>query len=324
MIDEMTLDTEEQKATDSLISTLKAKMDIDYEKKHYFRDAHPKQLGLLRAEFTVRDDIDPELKTGLFAEAKTYPMWIRFSNQSSTPKPDHAPDMRGVALKLVGVPGKKILPGQEDATTQDFIMVTSPIFVAKNVVKFAELVSAVTGNKGKPDWIKFARYFAMNPKSFLAVQKSNIKCGSILDLQFFSTTPYKLGNLLVKYSFKPRPRLNWPTPMPEKPEDDYLTKVLKDQLSNKDYYYDFMVQVQKDKKTMPIDDLLIQWDETKSAYLPVATVKISSQTFDTEQQKNYGDQLSFSPWHCLPDHTPAGDVNIARQKVYEDLEIPSP
>lgn len=112
--------------------------------------------------------------------------------------------------------------------------------------------------------------------------------------------------------------------MPEKPEDDYLTKVLKDQLSNKDYYYDFMVQVQKDKKTMPIDDLLIQWDETKSAYLPVATVKISSQTFDTEQQKNYGDQLSFSPWHCLPDHTPAGDVNIARQKVYEDLEIPSP
>jgi hypothetical protein len=36
-------------------------------------------------------------------------------------------DARGMAVKVLGVPGKKLLQDEEDATTQDFIMISHPV-----------------------------------------------------------------------------------------------------------------------------------------------------------------------------------------------------
>ena len=63
-------------------------------------------------------------RAGVFANpGQRWPVYARFSNGSSAHQPDKAPDVRGFALKLVGVPGKKIIAGLEQEATQDFLFI---------------------------------------------------------------------------------------------------------------------------------------------------------------------------------------------------------
>jgi len=79
----------------------------------------------------------------------------------------------------------------------------------------------------------------------------------------------------------------------------------------------FMVQIQDANKHMPIEDPSVLWKETDSAFLPVATITIPSQQFDTPEQQQFCENLSFSPWNALPDHRPIGALNRVRKVVYQ-------
>src|SRR5450755_5024681 len=55
------------------------------------------------------------VRFGVFAmPGQRFPVYVRFSNGSSIGQADKPPDVRGFALKLVGVPGKKLIVGLED------------------------------------------------------------------------------------------------------------------------------------------------------------------------------------------------------------------
>lgn len=82
------------------------------------RDAHPKMHGLVRAEFLVLDDLPPNLRYGVFRKPQTFDAWIRFSASSAIPQPDTTPDGHGMAIKLMGVPGQKLLEAEKNATTR--------------------------------------------------------------------------------------------------------------------------------------------------------------------------------------------------------------
>jgi len=47
-----------------------------------------------------------------------------------------------MAIKLMQVPGEKLLPGQEHGQTQDFLLLDSPTFFIKNAIEFAEFDAA--------------------------------------------------------------------------------------------------------------------------------------------------------------------------------------
>lgn len=104
-----TIPADEDKYIAGLAERLKAKIIKENVHDIMRRDAHPKMHGLVKAEFTVEPNLTPELKVGLFKEPKTYQAWIRFSNQSGDISPDKGRDIRGMAIKLMGVPGEKIL-----------------------------------------------------------------------------------------------------------------------------------------------------------------------------------------------------------------------
>jgi hypothetical protein len=89
----------------------------------------------------------PELKVGLFATDATYPTWLRFSNGVGFTQRDKAGDARGLALKVMKVPGKKLLAGSEDATTQDFLGINSSVQPASNVSQFLEFGKAVVDSE---------------------------------------------------------------------------------------------------------------------------------------------------------------------------------
>src|SRR5689334_6737674 len=79
------------------------------------RDAHAKHHGLARAELTVHEGLPPELAVGVFRSPRTYKALVRFSNSVGHIGDDHEPQTRGMAVKLLGVLGDKLLPDERTA-----------------------------------------------------------------------------------------------------------------------------------------------------------------------------------------------------------------
>ena len=53
---------------------------------------------------------------------------------------------------------------------------------------------------------------------------------------------------------------------------------------------------------MPVENPTIAWDEAASPFRKVATIRIPAQTFDTPEQMTFCENLSYTPWHALPEH----------------------
>jgi hypothetical protein len=80
-----------------------------------------------------------------------------------------------------------------------------------------------------------------------------------------------------------------------------------------------MVQRQGDPERMPVEDPTIRWSERASPFLTVATIRIPPQEFTSEAQQAFAENLSFTPWHSLPEHQPLGGINRVRRDVYEAI-----
>ena len=61
------------------------------------------------------------------------------------------------------------------------------------------------------------------------------------------------------------------------------------------------------------------WSTEKSPYITLAKITIPEQQFDSEAQNEYGNNLSFNPWHSIIEHMPLGGINRARRVIYETL-----
>ena len=303
----------EREAMESLEKTMEHKMSKETAPNSKMtRDAHPKQIALLKAEFVIESNLPDSLSHGLFSVPRSYPCWVRFSNQNSPKKPDIKKDIRGVAIKLMGVAGEKILTEEKEASTQDFIMISTSYFVTKNIVDFSKLMKSLVSGS-----VKLFSFFLLHPKVAYNLLSSNKNFGSLLEARFWSVAPYLLGDKAVKYSLVPTEKDK--TGIPKNPSDNYLQETMVEQLANKAYEFNFMVQFQKDPIRMPVEDLSNSWSEKKSPFIKVATLKIPKQSFDSREQQDFGDNLSFTPWHSLPDHRPLGNISRGRKLIYDML-----
>ena len=101
------------------------------------RDAHPKHHGCVPATFEVLK-LEELLAQGLFARPGKYHAWVRFSNAFKV-RNDLDRDARGMAIKVMGVPG-----GASEGT-QDFLLVTHRSFFARTPADFVDFPAAVAG-----------------------------------------------------------------------------------------------------------------------------------------------------------------------------------
>lgn len=299
-----------------IAESLKSDIERMYKPGATLRDAHPKNIGCVKAEFTIERDLPEELRVGVFKEPRTYPAYIRFSNAATTIQADSKRDIRGMAIKLLGVAGEKLLETEKHETTQDFLVISTPKFINENLVDFYGLLQAVGGGPLK------ILAFVFNPfnshlRVLWRVARSLKKHGNVLEVRFWSTTPYQFGSSVVKYSAKPHQAEV--TRIPKKPSANYLREAMKQYLAGQDAYFDFMVQFQTDPRQMPIEDASVRWDEEASPFRKVATIRIPAQSFDTEERMRIAENLSFTPWHSLPEHRPLGSINRARRVVYETI-----
>jgi len=305
----------EAKVIDDLITSLKAQLTEKYTNgERTKRDAHPKQHGVVRAEFTVMNDIPANLKVGVFARPQTYKAYVRYSN-GSPGKPDIDKDTRGMAIKLMGVPGKKLLPELSTATTQDFVLMNSQFFVTKDAKGFSKLLRAVNGSG-----FKRASFLATHPGMTGRLLKIRVDMPDLQGSEWGSVVPYLLGEgQAVKYRVAPQTPTTATIPDKDSAPRDYLQERLAADLLERAYTVNFYVQVQTNAETMPIEDASVAWDPEESPFVKVAEVKLLKQTFDTPAQQLFGDQLSYSPWHSLPQHRPLGSISRARKVVYQTM-----
>jgi hypothetical protein len=300
---------------EDLAERLKAKIIGDYPIGLMRRDAHPKMHGLVKAEFIVEPNLPKELRIGVFREPKTYQAWIRFSNQDARIQSDIARDIRGMAIKLMDVPGEKLLELEKQATTQDFILISTNVFVTKDVRQFDGLIKAMTSKSLLANLCFFGLHWRVIWNLFSSMKKF----ANPLQIRYFSTTPYLLGENAVKYSAIPH--VSVADAIPDKPDDNFMRQAMINQLQHSDALFDFAVQLQTNANSMPIEDPGKAWDEKISPFRKVATIRILQQAFDSEAQRQFGENMSFSPWHSLPEHRPLGGINRARKVVYQVISI---
>lgn len=284
------------------------------------RDVHAKAHGCVRATFTVAQDVPADYRSGVLAEpGRSYPAWIRFSSGSSELRPDKKSDARGMAIKLMGVEGEKLLEGEEDARTQDFLLLTHDAFFIKDAEDYLEFFRRV--EKGSnPAWFFFGR-LPWRWTEFRAARQLVKKGSAILDPlrgAYFSATPYQLGERgVVKYAARPC------AAAPAGSRDgspDYLRRAMARSLDVKEgspACFTFMVQRRSEPEAMPVEDSRVPWDQERSPFKAVATLSIPVQEFSSEAHRRWCEDLAFTPWHALPAHRPLGDINRTRKAVYE-------
>ena len=273
------------------------------------RDAHPKAHGCVKAEFKVNATLSPDLQTRLLQPGATYPAWIRFSNSTGM-NPDQAPDGRGMALKVMNVPGETILT--PESGTHDFIMINAPVFFIAGITDYLENMMASA--MGTLD-----QFFAKYPSSLEAVTRiRSAKVFNPLHAQYFSMVPYKLNQHAIKFSAKPC--TDSTTKASQDPQDpNFLRQAMVDSLKTESSCFDFMIQKQGNPDTMPIEDPRVEWDRKASPFQKVATLTVLKQEFDTPENATFCRDIAFNPWNALPEHEPLGTINLIRKVVYQSI-----
>lgn len=301
--------------------------------RHAIRDAHAKSHGILRGDLEVYADLPAHLAQGLFAAPKTYPVIIRLSTAQGMIEPDKKSVLRGFALKIIGVEGEKLLPDEQDALTQDFLLVNYPIIPFGTVKDYFAVQKKFEDYVNTPHLYQSVQNAMLTTgrkvKNLLGQEEEPNDIGApgshLLGDRYFSMAAIRYGDYVAKISLSPK------SPnvaalhgtemdaelMKAKPET-FLGTIVRRFFASQTAVYELSAQLCTDVETMPIEDGSVQWPEADSPYQPIAQLTIRPQDTESPARRVFGDDvLSFNAFHCLPAHRPLGSIMRVRRLAYE-------
>ncbi|MFJ7883438.1 catalase family protein [Pseudomonas sp. NPDC096917] len=316
---------DEAAMTQDIIQTAIKIVDQHRDNTRYLRDAHAKAHGCVKAQVQVLDDLDPTLRQGVFASpGKTWQAVMRLSNGNAYPQFDSIRDARGMAIKLLDVPGTQLLASQQARGEQDFVMFNHPNFFVSDVAEYRQNIAAQADGKQV-----LAFFPSWNPGSwqvrhlFIALATLAPAPASPTQTTYFSVSPYRFGSTNAKFRVAPDPDSCPAYTLPEQNQKlpNFLRNALTQQLSTDRVPACFVLQIQRQNanRFMPIEDTSIEWKESDAPFQTVARINVPPQDFDTPSQNLACDNLSFSPWHGIEEHRPIGGINRLRKAVYDSV-----
>jgi len=295
---------------------------------HAVRAVHAKPHAILKGTLSVHAGLAPELAQGLFATPGEHPAYARISTNPGDILDDAIALPRGLALKVADVPGER-LPGAE-GTTQDFVMINGPTFLAPTAKKFAGNLAllAKTTDKAEGAKVVLSKVLQVLNGALGAVGLDSAALGSLggapqvepLGETYFSVTPFRHGDYIAKYRLRPiSPALTALTggTIDTKDRRDAIREDLRKEMADIDGEWAFEVQLCRDPDKQPVEDPRVEWKEDEAPFVQVATLRIPHQdswAADAVQQVN--EEMRFSVWTGLAAHRPLGDVNRARRDTY--------
>jgi hypothetical protein len=310
---------DEEVLAGQIASAIEKSIRKQYQSGDARRDAHPKAHGCVKATLHVDETLPDNFAQGIFVPGKTYQAWIRFSNGSQDPtRADIKGDARGMAIKVMGVAGDKLLESGRSATTQDFIMINHPVFFADDPKRYLSFIEKSTdgGFFGK-----LTIPFSLGIKgTLIAFETTRSKIANPLYARYWSMVPYQLGvgpdRKVIKLSAKPCSAET--QAIPKSPAHDYLRDALRSTLQSRDACMELLLQP-RTSDSLSVEDPRIEWKESQAPFHKAATLLIPRQVFDTDEQNRFCENLSFTPWHALPEHRPLGVTNRLRKIIYERI-----
>jgi hypothetical protein len=299
----------------------------------YRRDVHAKTYGCLQAKFKVLPNLDLIYRYGIFAEPKEYEAWVRYSSGNTHVQDDREKDARGMAIKVMGVPGRKLLEddGVPHAETQDFVLMNATQFFILNLPEYLSFTNYLgqgsnygyflggfTPDLPQKNWSKLFNFKGYHWNEMrLALKTLKAPPDSLLNTDFYSVSAYTLGSQqYVKYAAKPCGTAGRSAAV-DSNDPNFLRQEMVERLKNGTACFEFMVQRQVAGKNMPVEDNTVEWSESDSPFVPVARIEIPQQSFVGNQ--TVCENLTFNPWYSLPEHRPVGVMNRVRKPLY--LEV---
>jgi hypothetical protein len=268
-----------------------------------------KPHGCAYGIFEISPDLPPELRVGVFSHTR-FDAWLRFSSDTLPGIPDQRTTV-GVGIKLFGVEGPKLL--ESYAPTQDFVMQNFDVFFVDNAKEMCEFTCAGVQNHD------YSLYLHDHPRTAAILDKMAQNVPSLLAINYWSGAPSEFGmGRYIKYKLSPvgPDRTLSTIPDPNR-NPSYLHDDLKEHLAKREVKFQFLLQMQTDPVAMPLDQATVRWDETLSVPIPAATITLPPQDINAPGQAEFGENLSFTPWHSLAEHRPIGSLQEARRIVYE-------
>jgi len=238
------------------------------------------------------------------------------------------PALYGMAIKVLGVIGNKLLSGDE-GHNQDFLLVNHPVMPFGNVVSYwafqqrmeklaessSDVQPATTEKPSEPAGMVDA--LESLPASLRAV--AAVPYSHILGATFHSMAALRFGSYVAKLSVAPLSnsvRSLTGSPVPD--GDSALRDLVVDFFRKDSAEYELRAQLLTDLREMPIEDASVQWPEDLSPHQPIAKLTFPAQDPYSPARRVYADDvLSFNPWHCIEEHRPLGSIMRIRIKAYE-------
>ncbi|MFD1604425.1 catalase family protein [Flavobacterium artemisiae] len=326
--------SDEQQINNKIVESMARVNRLMYEKhRHAIRDAHAKSHGILKGELQIYDNLPEHIAQGLFKSPRSYPVIVRFSTAQGSIMPDKMSVFRGMAIKVIGVEGEKLLPELSDAVTQDFLLVNYPIIPTGTIKEYLAAQENIEKMADSGELLQ-----QIGQKAAVGVQKVLAAVGladdtnqlsapgpHILGDTYFSMAALRYGDYVAKINVKPLSE-NVKALAGQKIDDQiidndehaFLTEIIASFFQSGTAEYEMGAQLCTDLDSMPIEDGSVQWPEEKSPYQPVAKLVFHPQeTFSAARRVYADDVLSFNPFHCLPEHRPLGNIMRVRRLAYE-------
>jgi catalase len=312
---------QEERLTKEIIDVIYQYIEKRFQdgRRPALRDAHAKHTGLVAATFHVDADLKPELQHGVFSPGQKYEAWIRFSNGSCEPRSDRWWDARGMAIKLLKVTGEKLLGDEHE--TQDFIMINSPAFFVDDLERYKDTLRQFLTPGILAQYLSILKLKGYE-EIWLAIKANSSLITNPLFCQYWSTTPYCLGvgakRTAIKFTVKPwmQGRRGFLSRVAIFLAPGFSLKAEVEKALLSERRFDFYIQRYVDADLTPIENTRLEWKESVSEPIHVATITIPAQTLSSSERDSIGENLSFSPWHCLPEHKPLGAINRVRKVAY--------
>ena len=299
--------------------------------RHAQRDAHAKSHGILRGELTIFDNLPEPFAQGIARTPRTYPVIVRISTSPGSIQPDGVSGFRGLAIKLVGVEGTKILASDPDALTQDFLFCSNPVLPTGDVATYLKEQRLLQKMSEAPDIVQ---------EGLTAVTRTVTRAAEAVGLElpkdasgtntpeyhplgvnYHTGAPIRWGDYIARVAVVP-------SSYSLQPLKDTMVKVIGNPSALRDAVveffhthaaeWDFQVQLNTNLETMPIEDVSVNWPEEESPHVTIGKLTIPAQEAFSPARRVYADDtLTFNPWHALPEHRPLGSIQRSRKVAYE-------
>jgi hypothetical protein len=274
------------------------------------RALHRKGTVAALGQLVVADDLPAPARHGLFAQAGTHPVWVRFSNGGVDRQSDRRPDIRGFALRVFGVQGESALGGPIEH--QDFSMINQVSFAFPTSEHFMQLV--IAGGQGPGALLKWL----FKTFGWVGGLRRIQQLGATFKRPFtgyatepFSTVlPIACGPYACKARLLP---LSQRQPRPE-PGGDWAADFAA-HAADGPLRYALQLQFFEDEARTPIENAAVAWPESVAPFITVGELTVQAPSQDPVFKAQV-EQGVFDPWQCLAAHRPLGEVMRARKVVY--------